>query len=124
MPNSFVRYQLEILAAKGMTIFRGEVRERHFIGATHFRIKMVDLTCETIWRQPFSHRVGIKKRSIDSLRRRPEHAMKANYVRSHDSFAFLIDVMTDFVRIYSMSIHLRRLTGKMAADAECAIYQH
>lgn len=50
--------------------------------------------------------------------------MKANYVRSHDSFAFLIDVMTDFVRIYSMSIHLRRLTGKMAADAECAIYQH
>ncbi|SFI22671.1 hypothetical protein SAMN04515618_11445 [Collimonas sp. OK307] len=48
--------------------------------------------------------------------------MKANGIRSHDSSAFPCDEMTDFVRIYGMSIHLRRLTGKMAADAKCAIY--
>jgi hypothetical protein len=95
MPNPFVGYQLEILSAKGMTVSRGEVRKRHFVGAADFGINMVDLASETIWRQPFSHRVGIEKRSVDSLGACPEYAMKSNCVRSHNSFAFPIDAMTN-----------------------------
>src|ERR1700730_10103921 len=79
-----------------MTISRGKVRKRHFIGATNFGINMVDLASETIWRKPFSHRVGIKKRSIASLRGCPQHAMKPNCVGSHNSSPFPCDVMTNF----------------------------
>jgi hypothetical protein len=75
-----------------MTISRGEVGKRHFISATDLSVNMMDLAGKTIWRKPFSHRVCIKKRAVDSLRACPQHAMKPNCVGSHNSFSFPCDV--------------------------------
>ncbi len=77
-------------------MFRGEVRKRHFVSAADFGVDMVDLASEPVWWEPFSHRVGIKKRPVDSLWRCPEYAMKTDCVRSHDFFTFPCAVMTNF----------------------------
>ena len=78
--NPFVRRQFDIRSAEGMALARCEVCKGHFVTAANFGVHLMHLAGESVWRKPFSHRVGIEKRSINFVRSRPEHAVKANSV--------------------------------------------
>ena len=87
--DAFVRHQFEILAAEGVAVAGGEVRERHLVGAADFGVQVVNLAGEPVRRKPFGHRVGVEERPIDSFRRRTQHAVKSDGVCGHDHLAFL-----------------------------------
>jgi hypothetical protein len=63
-----------------MAFARREVRKRHFVTAANFCVHLMDLACESVWRKPFRHSVGIEKRPIDFLWRGAEYAVKSNSV--------------------------------------------
>jgi hypothetical protein len=86
--NALVRDELEILAAEGVTVSRSEIGERHFVGAPHFRLQMVDLAGEAVGRQPFGHRIGIEKRPIHSFRRRADDAVEPHGIGRHEDSPF------------------------------------
>ena len=50
------------------------------MSAADLGLQLVNLPSKSIGRKPFGHRVGVKKRSIDSLRCRTENAMKLDRV--------------------------------------------
>src|SRR5215471_2911637 len=61
-----------------MALAGREIRERHLVTAADFRIQMMHLARESIWRKPFCHRVGVQKRFVNSHRRGANHSMKSN----------------------------------------------
>jgi hypothetical protein len=73
--NAFVRHQLEILPAEGVTLARGEVRERHLVLAAHLGIHAVNLPREAIGRQPTRLGVGVEEGPIDLFRFRGNDSM-------------------------------------------------
>ena len=81
--DPLVRRQFEELPAEGVAMSRGEIREGHLVCAADPGIHMVNLAGESVWRQPFSHGVGIKERPIDSLRRRTKYPVKPDRVGWH-----------------------------------------
>jgi hypothetical protein len=62
-----------------------EVRERHPVAAALLRIQLVNPAGEAVRRQPLDHGVGVEKRPVDPLGRRPQHTVKADGVGGHDS---------------------------------------
>src|SRR5881394_3749454 len=83
MANAFIRHELEIRAAEGVTGAGGEVREGHLVGAADLRIDMVNLAGEAVRRKPFGHGIGIEERPIHPLRDGPEHSVKPNGAGGH-----------------------------------------
>jgi hypothetical protein len=81
--NGRVRCQLEILAADGMALAGGEVRERHAESASHLRVEVVHLAGEAVRRNPFDRCVRVEERPVHALRRRPEHAVQPDGVGGH-----------------------------------------
>jgi hypothetical protein len=75
---SVCRIRFEILPAEGVALARGEVRERHLVGATNAGLQVVNFAGESVWRDPFYQCVRIEERSIDPLGRTPEHTVKAD----------------------------------------------
>ena len=47
-------------------------------GAADFGVHLVDLSGESVWRQPFGHCIRIMERAIDFLRRGTKHAVKSD----------------------------------------------
>jgi hypothetical protein len=64
-----------------MAFARGEVGERHLVPSAYLWIQMVNLAREAVRRQPFDHRVRVKKRSVNPVGRRAKDSMKTNRVR-------------------------------------------
>ena len=62
-------HQFEVLAAEGVALAGGEVRERHLVGAADLGVQVVDLAGESVRRKPLGHRVGVEERPIDSFGR-------------------------------------------------------
>src|SRR5581483_8304218 len=62
---------------------RSKIRERHTKAPADHCIHLVHLTRESVRRQPFRHRVGIKKRTIDFLRRSAQDTVKLDGVCGH-----------------------------------------
>ena len=71
---------LEISAAEGMAVSSPKIRKRHMITTTRAGVDPMDLSGESIGRQPFGHGVGIQKSPVNLLRRRPEHTMQAHSI--------------------------------------------
>src|SRR5689334_16979798 len=64
-----------------MTLATREVRERHLVRAANGGLEMMDRTRESIRRKPFANCTSINKGTVNSLRRRHQHAMKFDCVR-------------------------------------------
>src|SRR5215813_6847033 len=62
---------------------RGEVRERHPVGAADPGVQMVNLASKSIRREPLGHCIGIEERPIDSFGCCTEHAMEPDGVCLH-----------------------------------------
>ena len=60
--NAFVRHQFEIFSAERVTAAGAEIRERHLVGATDFRVQVVNLAGESVRRKPLGHRVRVEER--------------------------------------------------------------
>src|SRR5204863_9064924 len=56
--NALVRFQFEIRSSEGMALPGREIGERHLVTAANFRLQLMHLACESIWRKPFRHCVG------------------------------------------------------------------
>src|SRR2546423_720160 len=70
-----------------MTRAGGEVGERHFVGAADFRVQVVHLARESVWRKPFGFRVRIEECPVDLFGRSTDDTMKADGVRGHDDYS-------------------------------------
>jgi hypothetical protein len=81
-------HQIEVFPAKTMTRAGGEIGERHFVVAAHFRLHVVDFAGESVRRKPFRHGVGVEERFVDFLRRSADDAMKPDSVRGHEDYSF------------------------------------
>jgi hypothetical protein len=78
--DAFGERQFVIGSAERVALAGAEISKRHLVGATDFRVQVVDLARESIRRKPLSQCVHIDERPINSLRRRPEHTMKSDGV--------------------------------------------
>jgi len=85
--NSLVRYQFKILPTEGMALARGEVRERHLVGAANADIHVMNLTGESVWRLPLDDCVRIQERPIDPFGRSSEDTVKVDRA-GHRWFSF------------------------------------
>src|SRR5438876_1125838 len=79
---------IQKMAAKGMTLARGEIGKRHLEGATDFGIHVMDFARKSIWRQPFHHGIRIKERLVNPFWCCTKHAMELDGISSHDEFSF------------------------------------
>jgi hypothetical protein len=78
--DAFVGPQFVIGSAERVALAGGEISERHLVGAADFRVQVMDLASESIRRKPLGQCVRIEERPINSLRRRPEHAVEPDGV--------------------------------------------
>jgi hypothetical protein len=95
--DAFVGCQFLIDSAERVALAGGEISERHLVAAAHFRVQLVDLARESIRRKPLGQCIGIEERSINSLRRRPEHTVESDgvyFVGRHNSLGILIFIAT------------------------------
>ncbi len=76
--DAFVGRQFMISSAERVALSGAEIRERHLVGAADFRVQVMDLARESIWRKPFRQGVRIEKGPINSLRRRPEYTVESD----------------------------------------------
>jgi len=67
--NTLLWFELDIGPAEGMALADAEISERHLVRTADFRIHLVDFSGESVWWKPFRHRIRIKERPIDFLRR-------------------------------------------------------
>jgi hypothetical protein len=72
-----------------------EVGEGHPVRAADFRVEVMNLARESIGRQPFHHRVRIKERPVNSLRRRLDHSMESDSVGIALCHDFLLSMITE-----------------------------
>lgn len=80
--NEFIRNEFKVFPAKRMLVPGREIRERHFGEfSADAQLQLMDFACEAIGRQPFGHRAGIEKRSVDFLGLGREYAMQPDSVR-------------------------------------------
>lgn len=89
-----------------MAVPRGEIGESHLVGSADPCVQMVDLSSESIGRQPLGHCIGIEERPIDSFRLCAENAMEPDRIGSHDDFlvkfAKVIGIVCSSVSFVSM----------------------
>src|SRR5512139_3333619 len=66
--DPFVRDEFEILAAKRVALFRGEIREGHPERAANRGIQVLNRAREAVRRKPLGYRIRIQESAIDTLR--------------------------------------------------------
>ncbi|MNP36087.1 hypothetical protein D3C76_1294500 [compost metagenome] len=84
--DALARLQLEILAAEGMAVAGGEIRERHAKAAADAGLQLRHLAGEAMGRQPFGQGVRLDKGSVYPHRRGLEYAVQCHGSSGHEGY--------------------------------------
>src|SRR5438874_12966460 len=91
-----------------MALAGGEIRERHFVSAADFRIKVMNFAGESIRWKPLAHRVGIQESPVNFLGRRPNDSVepygicRCRFVCFHRNFNSLSCLLDSFAIMFSL----------------------
>ena len=71
--------EIEVLAAEGVSPSRGEICERHSVGAAYFAVHLVHRAGESVGRQPARHGIRGRKGPVDFVGLCSEHTVQVPY---------------------------------------------